>query len=143
MWGNADPRALAITLDAWASFDRLGSPEGELAILQAVVYLAVCAKSNAVYVASKRARQAVAEFPDAPVPLHLRNAPSGLARQMGHGRAYRYDHDEEDAFAAGQTYFPETMGEPQFYDPVGAGLEGRIREKLVELRRRHDQATKG
>ncbi len=141
--GNADPRALAITLDAWASFDRLGSPEGELAILQAVVYLAVCAKSNAVYVASKRARQAVAEFPDAPVPLHLRNAPSGLARQMGHGRAYRYDHDEEDAFAAGQTYFPETMGEPQFYDPVGAGLEGRIREKLVELRRRHDQATKG
>ena len=141
--GNADPRALAITLDAWESFDRLGPPEGELAITQAAVYLAVCAKSNAVYRAHKLARKAVKDHPDEPVPLHIRNAPTGLAKQLGHGRGYRYDHDEEDAFAAGQSYFPEGMGEPEFYHPAQAGLEVRIGEKLAELRRRHRLARKG
>ncbi len=140
--GNADPRALAITLDAWESFDRLGPPEGELALLQAAIYLAVCAKSNAVYMASKQAKKAVAEYPDAPVPLPIRNAPTRLAKELGHGRGYRYDHDEEDAFAAGQAFFPAEMGEPEFYHPSDAGLEGRIGEKLAELRRRHRQERK-
>lgn len=140
--GNADPRALAITLDAWESFDRLGPPEGELAITQAAVYLAVCAKSNAVYRAHKLASKAVTEHPDEPVPLHIRNAPTRLAKQLGHGRGYRYDHDEEDAFSAGQTYFPEGMGEPEFYHPAEAGLEVRIGQKLADLRRRHRRARK-
>lgn len=140
--GNADPRALAITLDAWESFDRLGPPEGELAITQAAVYLAVCAKSNAVYRAHKLARKAVTDHPDEPVPLHIRNAPTRLAKQLGHGRGYRYDHDEEDAFSAGQTYFPEGMGEPEFYHPAEAGLEVRIGQKLADLRRRHRRARK-
>ena len=141
--GNADPRALAITLDAWESFDRLGPPEGELAITQAAVYLAVCAKSNAVYRAHKLARRAARDHPDALVPLHIRNAPTRLAKELGHGRGYRYDHDEEDAFAAGQSYFPEGMGEPEFYQPADAGLEVRIGEKLADLRRRHRLARKG
>ncbi len=140
--GNADPRALAVTLDAWESFDRLGTPEGELAITQAAVYLAVCAKSNAVYRAHHLARKAVTDHPDEPVPLHIRNAPTGLAKQLGHGRGYRYDHNEEDAFAAGQTYFPEGMGEPEFYHPADTGLEVRIGQKLADLRRRHRLARK-
>lgn len=138
--GNADPRALAITLDAWDSFDRLGPPEGYLAITQAAVYLAVCAKSNAVYRAQKLAADAVGRYPDAKVPPHLRNAPTSLARGLGHGRDYRYDHDEPGAFAAGQTYFPAEMGEPEYYQPGENGLEKRIGDKLSDLRRRHRSA---
>ncbi len=138
--GNADPRALAITLDAWETFDRLGSPEGELAITHAAIYLAVCAKSNAVYRAQKLARKAAADHPDAPVPLHIRNAPTKLAKELGHGAGYRYAHDEEDVFSAGQSYFPGELGQPEFYQPGNQGLEQRIAEKLAELRRRHRAA---
>ncbi|MBX2869707.1 MAG: replication-associated recombination protein A [Acidiferrobacterales bacterium] len=135
--GNADPRAITLTLDAWNSFDRLGSPEGDLAITQAAIYLAVCAKSNAVYRAHKLVNQAIHEFPDQPVPLHIRNAPTGLAKSMGHGAGYRYAHDEENTFSAGQTYFPDAMGEPVFYSPSENGLEKKIGEKLDWLRSKH------
>ncbi len=132
--GNADPRALTITLDAWNSFDRLGSPEGDLAITHAAIYLAVCAKSNAVYRAHKLARQAVNEFPDQPVPLHIRNAPTKLSKAMGHGKGYRYAHDETNTFSAGQSYFPEPMGEPEYYTPSENGLEKKIGDKMKWLR---------
>ncbi len=135
--GNADPRALTITLDAWNSFDRLGSPEGDLAITHATIYLAVCAKSNAVYNAHKLARHTVEQFPDQPVPLHIRNAPTKLARQLGHGRGYRYDPDQEDGFSAGQQYFPDTVGNPEFYRPGNNGLEKKISEKLNWLRNKN------
>jgi putative ATPase len=140
--GNADPRALALTLDAWETFDRLGPPEGELAISQAVIYLAVCAKSNAVYRAQKQARRAAGENPNSPVPLHIRNAPTSLAKKMGHGAGYRYAHDEEGTFSPGQSYFPDDMGEPEFYQPGENGLEQRIAARLADLRRRHRQAGK-
>ncbi len=134
--GNADPRALRITLDAWETFDRLGSPEGELAIAQAAIFLAVAAKSNAAYLACNAAMADARDSGDAPVPVHIRNAPTGLARSMGHGADYRYDHDEADAFAAGQRYFPEDMGEKVYYQPVERGLESKIAEKLKNLRSR-------
>lgn len=132
--GNADPRALGVALDAWHAYERMGSPEGELAIAQAVVYCASAAKSNAVYRAFAAAQKAVADGGSLPVPPHIRNAPTKLAKQMGHGKAYRYDHDEPGAFAAGQTYFPDDMGEQIYYEPVERGLEIRIREKLNRLR---------
>lgn len=134
--GNADPRALTIALDAWQAFERLGSPEGELAIAQAVAYCASAAKSNAVYRAFAAAQRSVAEQGSLPVPAHIRNAPTKLAKQMGHGAAYRYDHDEPDGFAAGQTYFPDELGEQVFYEPVARGLEIKIGEKLARLRGR-------
>ncbi|EKD77066.1 MAG: hypothetical protein ACD_42C00491G0002 [uncultured bacterium] len=132
--GNADPRALSITLDAWQTFDRLGSPEGELALAQAVVFLACAAKSNAVYTAFNAAKNDVENFGSLPVPLHLRNAPTKLMKQLDYGKNYRYAHDEPDAFAAGETYFPDKIKNKIYYEPVARGLEIQIKEKLAKLR---------
>ncbi len=132
--GNADPRALGIAMDAWEAWRRLGSPEGELAIAQALVYCACAAKSNAVYTAFNRATAEVAARGSDAVPAHLRNAPTSLAKAQGHGRDYRYDHDASDGFAAGQTYFPDALGERVYYEPVNRGMEIQIGEKLARLR---------
>jgi putative ATPase len=132
--GNADPRALQLALDAWEAQERLGSPEGELTIAQAVVYLAVAAKSNAVYTAFGAARRDVERHGTLEVPPHLRNAPTALARELGHGEGYRYAHDEPNAYAAGECYFPEPLKDARYYEPTANGLEGRIREKLERLR---------
>ncbi len=132
--GNADPRALAIALDAWETQERLGSPEGELAVAQAVVYMACAAKSNAVYVAFNAAMSDAREHGSLEVPVHLRNAPTKMMKELGYGREYRYAHDEPGAYAAGETYFPEGMGEPNYYRPVERGLEIKIREKMERLR---------
>ncbi len=141
--GLADPRALRLALDAAETYERLGSPEGELALAESVVYLAVAAKSNAVYTAYKAARAFVAADGTRPVPLHLRNAPTKLMKSLDYGRGYRYAHDEEGAFAAGETYWPEDLPEPPaFYRPVARGLEIRIGEKLEELRRLNEAAKK-
>jgi putative ATPase len=134
--GLADPRALTLALEAAEVYERLGSPEGELALAQAVVYLACAAKSNAVYTAYKRARAFVAEHGSAPVPMHLRNAPTKLMKGLGHGKGYRYAHDEEGGYAAGERYFPDGVEAPAFYQPVDRGLEIKIREKLAWLRSR-------
>lgn len=139
--GNADPRALSLALDAWQTLERLGSPEGELALAQALVYMASVPKSNAVYTAFKAAQQAVAAGGSQEVPVHLRNAPTSLAKAEGHGAEYRYAHDEPDAFAAGENYFPEALRDSRFYEPTERGLEGKIRTRLEELRRR-DAAAK-
>jgi putative ATPase len=132
--GNADPRGLSIALAACDTFDRLGSPEGELAIAQAVVYLAVAAKSNAVYVAYKAARADASERGSLPVPLAIRNAPTRLMKELGHGDGYRYDHDAPDGHAAGQRYFPDEMPAQTYYDPPARGLEIKIREALARRR---------
>jgi putative ATPase len=133
--GLADPRALRLTLDAAETYERLGSPEGELTLAQAVVYLAMAPKSNAVYRAYNAARAFVAKDGTRMVPLHLRNAPTQLMKDMDFGKGYRYAHDEEGGFAAGETYWPEGLPQPpRFYDPVSRGLEIRIRERLDELR---------
>jgi len=132
--GLADPRALTLTLDAAETYERLGTPEGELALAQAVVYLACAPKSNAVYVAYSAARSFVAEDGSRPVPPHLRNAPTRLMRQLGYGREYRYAHDEAGAYAAGESYFPDGMPEVSWYRPTDRGLEARIAERLAELR---------
>ncbi len=131
--GNADPRALRICLDAWEVVERLGSPEGELALAQAAVFLACAAKSNAVYTAVSAATADVAEFGSLDVPLHLRNAPTRLMKDLGYGKGYRYAHDEDDAFAAGERYFPDDMPDRRYYHPVPRGLELKIGEKLQEL----------
>ena len=128
--GNADPRALPLCLSAWEVQERLGQPEGELAIAQAVVYLACAPKSNAVYQAFKAARQDVADSGSLEVPLHLRNAPTRLMKALGCAREYRYAHDEPEAYAAGEDYFPEAMAPRTYYQPVARGLEARIQEKL-------------
>ena len=133
--GNADPRALQITLDAWTVFERLGSPEGELAIAQAVVYLACAAKSNAVYVAAKAAMRDAQEQGSLEVPMHLRNAPTRLMRDLGYGENYRYAHDEEGGIALGESYFPDDMRATKYYHPVPRGLEIRIKEKLDDIER--------
>jgi putative ATPase len=133
--GLADPRALRLALDAAETYERLGSPEGELALAEAVLYLAVAAKSNALYNAYKAARAFVQEDGTRPVPLHIRNAPTRLMKDLGYGRDYRYAHDEADAFAAGENYFPEGMPAVEWYRPTERGLEQRIREKLEALRR--------
>ena len=138
--GLADPRALRLTLDACESYERLGSPEGELALAQAVIYLAVAAKSNAAYVAYNEARALVREESSRPVPEHLRNAPTQLMKDLGHGVDYRYAHDEPDAYAAGESYFPKGMREPHFYQPKLQGLEIKIAEKLETLQRRDREA---
>ncbi|MCR6652325.1 MAG: replication-associated recombination protein A [Cellvibrionaceae bacterium] len=139
--GNADPRALQIALNAWDVQERLGSPEGELTLAQAIVYLASAAKSNAVYSALKQARSDVQTLPSYPVPMHLRNAPTQLMKAMDFGKNYRYAHDEENAFAAGECYFPDEM-EPRFYyAPVARGLEVQIGEKLRHLRQLNQQAA--
>jgi putative ATPase len=132
--GNADPRALGLVSQAWAAYDRLGSPEGELAIMQAIIYLAVAPKSNAAYVAAKAATRAAKDAPSAEVPLHLRNAPTKLAKSMEHGKDYRYAHDDAEGFSAGQSYFPDEMQEAIYYEPVERGLEIKIAQKLRELR---------
>jgi putative ATPase len=138
--GLADPRALQITLEASATYERLGSPEGELALAQAVIYLAIAAKSNAVYVAYKAARAFVEKDGTRPVPLHLRNAPTKLMKSLDYGRGYRYAHDEEDGFAAGERYLPEGLDNLQFYAPTPRGLEIKIGEKLAALRERNAAA---
>lgn len=132
--GNADPRAITIALSAWDVQERLGSPEGELTLAQAVLYLATTPKSNAVYLAFSTAKEDVRRNGSLPVPLHLRNAPTPLMREMGHGHRYRYAHDEPEAYAAGERYFPEQMEERQYYRPVDRGWEVRIRERLVHWR---------
>lgn len=132
--GNADPRALRLALDAWETFERLGAPEGELAIAQALVYCACAAKSNAVYTALNAARSDAESDGSLPVPAHLRNAPTKLARELGHGDGYRYDHDEAGGHASGQGYFPDEMPPRVYYAPVERGLEIQIAEKLRRLR---------
>ncbi len=132
--GNADPRAAQLAQSGWDTYLRLGSPEGELAIAQAVIYMACAAKSNAVYTAYKSAMAFVQEHGTAEVPLHLRNAPTKLMQELDYGRDYRYSHDEPDGFSAGESYFPDDLGEQEFYHPVERGLEIRIAEKLNSLR---------
>ena len=140
--GNADPRALRIALDAWEAYERLGSPEGELAIAQCGVYLACAAKSDAVYKGFGAASADVRRHGSLPVPLHLRNAPTSLMRELGHGRSYRHAHDEPEGYAAGETYLPERLAGRRYYAPVARGLEIRIAEKLTRLREL-DRAAEG
>lgn len=131
--GNADPRALSLCLNAWDVQERLGSPEGELAVAQAIVYLACAPKSNAVYMGFKAAMRDAAEHGSLEVPLHLRNAPTKLMKELGYGEEYRYAHDEPDAYAAGEDYFPEQLEPRPYYQPVPRGLELKIRDKLAHL----------
>lgn len=140
--GNADPRALRLTLDAWDALERLGSPEGELVLAQAVTYLALAPKSIGVYQAFNRCMADIRNEPDYEVPVHLRNAPTKLLKSMGHGDDYRYAHDEPDAFAAGECYLPEAIQDRRYYQPVNRGLEIKLAEKrarLDELNRRSDR----
>jgi putative ATPase len=134
--GNADPRALQLCLNAWEVLERLGSPEGELALAQAIIYLACAAKSNAVYTAAGAAKADAQELGSLEVPMHLRNAPTKLMKELGYGEKYRYAHDEEGAVAKGERYFPEDMSERTYYHPVPRGLEIKIREKLEAIRKR-------
>ncbi|SMF31536.1 putative ATPase [Alteromonadaceae bacterium Bs31] len=139
--GNADPRGMQIALNAWDVQQRLGSPEGELAIAQAIVYLAVAAKSNAVYSAFKSVRQDIQKLPSYDVPMHLRNAPTSLMKDMEFGKGYRYAHDEPEGFAAGECYFPDEMEARHYYQPVSRGLEITIKEKLDKLRMLNDKQS--
>ena len=141
--GLADPRALRMTLDACETYERLGSPEGELALAEAVIYLAVAPKSNAAYTAYNAARALIREDKSRPVPEHLRNAPTKLMKDLGYGANYRYAHDETGAYAAGETYFPDGMTPPKLYEPTEFGLEAKIREKLEYLRSLDRKARKG
>ncbi len=140
--GNADPRALSVCTAAWEAQERLGSPEGELNLAQAVVYLACAPKSNAVYTAYKAARKLVQSSPGYEVPLHLRNAPTQMMSDMDYGAEYRYAHDEPDAFAAGENYFPEALANERFYTPVARGLEQKIGAKLDHLRELNRHSSK-
>ena len=139
--GNADPRSLQITLDAWSVYERLGSPEGELAIAHAVAYLACAPKSNAVYTAYKAAMADAREKGSLEVPMHLRNAPTNLMKDLGYGENYRYAHDEDGGVALGETYFPDDMSPVKYYHPVPRGLEIRIKEKLDDIERRARENT--
>jgi len=139
--GLADPRALRLALDAAEVYERLGSPEGELALAECVIYLAMAPKSNAVYNAFNEAKAFVRKDGTRPVPMHLRNAPTQLMKDLAYGKGYRYAHDEEGGFAAGENYLPEGMKPPGFYRPVERGLEIRIAEKLRELRRLNDESS--
>ena len=132
--GNADPRALEICINAWSAQERLGSPEGELALAQAVIYLSVAAKSDAVYAAFRNAMKVAKSSGSLEVPLHLRNAPTKLMKELDYGKDYRYAHNEKDAYVAGENYFPNELSESVFYEPVDRGLEIKIREKLAKLR---------
>lgn len=138
--GLADPRAFTVANEAAQTYERLGSPEGELALAQAVLYLAAAAKSNAGYTAYNQMRQFVREHGSSPVPVHLCNAPTKLMKELGYGREYRYAHDEPHAYAAGETYMPEGLDEPDFYQPVPRGLEIKIAEKLDWLRQLDEEA---
>jgi putative ATPase len=138
--GLADPRALQVSLDAVATYERLGTPEGELALGECVLYLACAAKSNAVYAAYNAARAFIADDGSRPVPLRLRNAPTRLMKGLGYGKGYRYAHDESDAYAAGERYLPDDMPDVRFYQPTDRGLEARIAERLDALRSRDAEA---
>jgi putative ATPase len=138
--GLADPRALRLALDAAEVYERLGSPEGELALAECVVYLAIAPKSNAVYKAYNNVRKLIKSDGTRPVPMHLRNAPTKLMKELDYGKGYRYAHDEEDGFAAGETYLPQGMESAKFYHPVERGLEIKIADKLRELRNKNKQA---
>jgi putative ATPase len=140
--GLADPRALRLALDAAETYERLGSPEGELALAEAAVYLACAAKSNAVYNAYNQVRAFVAKDQSRPVPEHLRNAPTQLMKQLGYGKLYRYAHDEPEAYAAGESYLPEGLSDPGWYQPTPRGLEGKIAEKLAFLRQLDAEARR-
>jgi putative ATPase len=140
--GLADPRALRLALDATEVYERLGSPEGELALAECVVYLAIAPKSNAVYKAYNQAKAWVKKDGTRPVPMHLRNAPTQLMKTLDYGKGYRYAHDEEGAFAAGERYLPEGMAAPHFYQPVERGLEIKIAEKMRQLNELNTQAGK-
>jgi len=140
--GNADPRAMQVAMSAWDCFTRIGPKEGERAIAQAAVYCACAAKSNAVYTAFAKAKQAVEAFPDLEVPLHLRNAPTELMKSLNHGEGYRYAHDEIGAYAAGEVYLPEALEGIEFYQPTDRGLEKKIAEKLQYLKHCDQQSTK-
>ncbi|MCW9698233.1 replication-associated recombination protein A [Avibacterium sp. 20-129] len=139
--GNADPRAMQVAIAAWDCFTRVGAAEGERAIAQAIVYLAVAPKSNAVYQAFKAAKKHALESPDYDVPEHLRNAPTHLMKTLGYGAEYRYAHNEENAYAAGENYFPEPLKDTQYYFPVARGMEIQIGEKLARLRQLDQQST--
>jgi putative ATPase len=141
--GLADPRALRITLDAADTYERLGSPEGELALAEAVVYLAIAPKSNAVYKAFNAVKAFIKQDQTRPVPVHLRNAPTRLMKDLGYGKAYRYAHDEPGGYAAGEQYLPDGLEGQRWYEPVPRGLEQRIADKLAELRRLDDEAAGG
>ena len=138
--GIADPRGLELCLNGWQTFERLGSPEGELALAQGIVYLACAAKSNAVYSAYNQAMEDARNSGSLEVPLHLRNAPTRFMKEQGYGEDYRYAHDESDAFAAGVDYFPEAMEAREYYHPVERGLEIKIAQKLEQLRKRNREA---
>lgn len=140
--GLADPRAVQIANDAAATFERLGSPEGELALAQAVIYLAVAPKSNAGYMAYNQAKAFIRQDRSREVPAHLRNAPTQLMKELGHGKAYRYAHDEPEGYAAGESYLPEGMTEPGWYQPVPRGLESKIADKLAHLRKLDQESGK-
>ena len=140
--GNADPRALPLAISGWDAYDRLGAPEGDLALTHVVAYLAVAPKSNGVYLAHKLASRAVDDYPDAEVPIHLRNAPDKLARQMGHGRDYRYSHDEPHSYSPGQSYLPPGLAQQTFYQPKDSGLEKKIAAKLAWLQELDEQWSK-
>jgi putative ATPase len=140
--GLADPRALEVAINAAEVFERLGSPEGELALAECAIYLAVAAKSNAVYAAYNEARAFIAADGTRPVPLHIRNAPTKLMKGLGYGKDYRYAHDEQEGYAAGENYFPEGMERPNWYRPTDRGLEQKIREKLEHLRQKDAEAKK-
>jgi putative ATPase len=140
--GLADPRAVQIANDAAATFERLGSPEGELALAQAVIYLAVAPKSNAGYVAYNQAKAFIQKDKSREVPVHLRNAPTKLMKELGHGKAYRYAHDEPEGYAAGESYLPDGLSEPNWYQPVARGLESKIADKLAHLRKLDQDAPK-
>ena len=141
--GNADPRGLQLALNAWETQERLGSPEGELSIAQAVIYLACAPKSNAVYNAFNAARDDVGNLPSHAVPMHLRNAPTSMMKKMDFGKGYRYAHQEQDGFAAGETYFPDEMEARIYYEPVERGLEIKIADKLRQLRNRNKAQRNG
>ncbi len=141
--GLADPRALRVTLDAAEVYERLGSPEGELALAEAVIYLACAAKSNAVYMAFGEAKSFIKQDGSRPVPPHIRNAPTKLMKELGYGKEYRYAHDEPEGYAAGESYLPEGMREPRWYRPTPHGLEAKIADKLTHLRRLDDEASDG
>ncbi|HVO00471.1 MAG TPA: recombination factor protein RarA, partial [Steroidobacteraceae bacterium] len=141
--GLADPRALTIALEAWQAYERLGSPEGELALAEAVVYMAVAAKSNAVYTGYGAAQADVERYGTLEVPMQLRNAPTRLMKELGYGSGYRYAHDEPGAFAAGERYLPEGLPEKHYYEPAPRGLELRIGEALARLRERNQNARAG
>ncbi len=140
--GNADPRALPLTLSAWDSYERLGSPEGELAIAQAIVYLAMAAKSNAVYMAYNQAMADAKQSGSLEVPLHLRNAPTKLMQDLDYGKDYRYAHNEENAYAIGENYFPEALKDRLYYHPVERGLETKIKQRLDYFRQLDTQTMK-